>query len=79
MLWKAIQKVFSDKDELSEFCLQTALIVQVLTGKEICPHSQMFHVCHQNINTLAVFSSLIYIYSPTFLFFSSFFPFIYTL
>lgn len=42
---KTIQKVFTDKNELSEFCLQTALFLQVLTGKRICPHSQMFHVC----------------------------------
>lgn len=36
---KAIWKVSQDKDELSEFCLQTALFVKVLTGKDICPHS----------------------------------------
>lgn len=42
MPWKEIWKVFSDKDELSKFCLQIALLVQVLAGKEICPPSKHY-------------------------------------
>lgn len=61
---KAIQTFLSDKEELSEFCLQTVLFVQILTGKEI------FFLTHKCIMYVTMkiffFSSVIYTHGPTF-------------